>query len=316
MMRQRTTSDDCPECSTGSEGGVGVNIPSIERMRVDLLRRLYISEPNQISWVNDVQNNQNVTDIISYLDLHRDLDGNDTLGAVNFGQEALDALMNNGEVDFVKKIINELSDKEKCVFDKLKNLELYNSTIGEFSEGFYNLTFTNNGVCNGGAGEEACTDPIDLESGNITINMLGMASNKLDYATTLLHEGIHASIYRYVHQFNQGIGANNNQSLFYYYNIYKAQNSNDFSTAIAQHQYMQDNFIIPIAQAIKELDNHRYPLEDYLGFGWEGLKEDYQYDQYIDSNGNVQTMTPSQYNELITKKYDIMSSSSFAQDCN
>ena len=112
------------------------------------------------------------------------------------------------------------------------------------------------------------------------------------------------------------VDPNERETLFYYYEFYKAQNSTDFATAIAQHQYMQDVFVIPMAEAIRQLDNNRFPLEDYLGFGWEGLKEDYDYDQYIDGNGQIQTMTPTQYNELINKKNNIVGSSNFASDCN
>ena len=43
-------------------------------------------------------------------------------------------------------------------------------------------------------------------------------------------------------------------------------------TKNAQHQYMADNFVKPIAKAIWELDNERFPLENYIGFGWDGLR--------------------------------------------
>ena len=79
---------------------------------------------------------------------------------------------------------------------------------------------------------------------------------------------------------------------------------------------MQDIFVVPIAKAIRELDNNRFPLEDYYGFAWEGLNEDYDYDQYLDGNGQVQTMTTAYYNQLINRKNEIISTSSFASNCN
>lgn len=215
-----------------------------------------------------------------------------------------------------EQIIDSLTGKAKCVLNKLKKLNLFKTTIGEFANDDYNLTFTNSGICNKNPSEEACTDPEDLSNGNITIRILGSAtnSNKLDYAATILHEGIHASIYRYVNRYKKGLDPNNRANIFYYYKIFKAQNSNDFGTAIAQHQYMQDAYVIPIAKAIRKLDGNRFPLEDYYGFGWEGTRK-YAYEDYIDVNGKIQTMTPAQYRDLIKIKDEIVGSSIFAQDC-
>ena len=102
-----TTTNDCPSCATTNPvGGIGMNQPSIERMRVDLIRRLQMNDSNQINWVNDDMNNQNVIDIISFLNLHKPLDGNDdTPYAINFAQSAVEALVNNGEVDFKELVI-------------------------------------------------------------------------------------------------------------------------------------------------------------------------------------------------------------------
>jgi hypothetical protein len=236
----------------------------------------------------------------------------------SFAIDAARACLQGGEIEYDEKIINNLTGRDKCIYDKLKALNLFKNTVSKFTIGPYNLTFSYAGICNGGAGEEACTDAADLENGNITIKILGSAtsSNELDFAATILHEGIHAEMYKYVKQFNNGVDPNERENLFHYYEYYKAENSNDFATSIAQHQYMQDVFVIPMAKAIRQLDNYRFPLEDYLGFGWEGLKKDYDYDHYIDGNGQVQTMTPAQYNELINRKNEIVGSSNFASDCN
>lgn len=102
----RTTNNDCPSCSASTPvGGVGLNQPSMETMRVDLMHRLQMNDSNQINWVNDDMNNQNVIDIISFLNLHTDPNGNDTPYAINFAQSAMEALVNNGEVDFKELVI-------------------------------------------------------------------------------------------------------------------------------------------------------------------------------------------------------------------
>ncbi len=35
---------------------------------------------------------------------------------------------------------------------------------------------------------------------------------------------------------------------------------------------MAENYVVPIATAIRNLDNNRYPLDYYMGFGWDGLR--------------------------------------------
>ncbi|TXD49997.1 hypothetical protein [Polaribacter sp. IC073] len=201
------------------------------------------------------------------------------------------------------------------IYNKLKSLSLFKQTIGNFANGNYNLTFTNKGKCNAIAGEAACTDPIDLSNGNITIKILEPASQGLDYSATLLHEGIHASIYRYVDEYKKGLNPNKKENIFYWYNFYKAKNARDRGTAYAQHQHMQDAYVRPLAVSLRKLDNYRYPLEDYYGFAWEGLRV-YKYEDYIDPKDNkTKTMTPEKYKDVIDKKNVISASSIFAENC-
>ncbi|WP_103072710.1 hypothetical protein [Aquimarina sediminis] len=91
----------------------------------------------------------------------------------------------------------------------------------------------------------------------------------------MLHEGIHAEIYRFVDQAHNGeVNPNDRKQLFDLYKNYKGLNS--MSTR-AQHNYMTEKYVIPIAKAIRELDNNKYPLNHYMGFGWDGLRDyDYQ----------------------------------------
>lgn len=35
--------------------------------------------------------------------------------------------------------------------------------------------------------------------------------------------------------------------------------------------------VIPIAETIRNLDNNRDPLEDYMGFGWDDLERTYKF---------------------------------------
>ncbi len=57
---------------------------------------------------------------------------------------------------------------------------------------------------------------------------------------------------------------------------------------MAQHIYMMENYVEPIAKAVREMDNNKYPLNHYLGFGWDGLRA-------YDYRG---TLTTEESNEL------------------
>ncbi len=40
---------------------------------------------------------------------------------------------------------------------------------------------------------------------------------------------------------------------------------------------MAESYVIPIAKTIRILDDNKYPLDYYMGFGWDGLRAyDYQ----------------------------------------
>lgn len=216
------------------------------------------------------------------------------------------------------QIFNELTGKDLCIFNELKKLDLFKSTINKFSKGKYNLTFKYGTICNNQAGEEACTDPKDLANGNLTIKILSSGTQSLDFAATLLHEGIHAEIYKYVDEHKKGIDPNDRKNLFYYYNYYSAQNNNRRETSLAQHQHMQDVFVTPIARAIRQLDGYRHNIDYYKGFAFEGIIKKYGYDKYLD-NGVVKTMTPDIYKSYENKMYNVLSTTKFKdalKNCN
>ena len=65
---------------------------------------------------------------------------------------------------------------------------------------------------------------------------------------------------------------------------------------------MADKFVKPIAQALRQLDNDKYSLNDYLGLAWEGLRR-YGWDGYSD-NGNWVTLDRNQYTGNMNKVLD------------
>ncbi len=205
----------------------------------------------------------------------------------NFIELAIDALdgdgIDDGEVDFEEKIINELTGEEKCIYNKLKNLDLFKRTIKKFEDSdTYNLILKYGNCSNT---DIACTGAGDISNGNISIIFeTTVNSLPLEFASIILHEGIHAELFKYIDEYTQGLDPNERENLLFYY--FEAKKSVDprYVDALAQHQHMADNYARPIAEAIRRLDNNSYPLEYYMGYGWDGLRK-YGYDGYWD-NGN------------------------------
>lgn len=84
---------------------------------------------------------------------------------------------------------------------------------------------------------------------------------------SIIHESIHAEIHRYVVRHNSGVDTNDRNRLLQLYGFYTG---NDAITN-AQHQYMAENYVTPIAKAVRQIDNNNFDLNHYMGFGWDGL---------------------------------------------
>ena len=216
------------------------------------------------------------------------------------------------------QIFNELTGKDLCVFNELTKLGLFKSTIGKFSKGNYDLTLKSwtKDACNNPS-DDGCTDAKDLINGNITIYIQNPRQGTLDLATTILHEGIHAEIYKYVDEHKKGIDLNNRENLLEYYFGYKVDSGgNRFATSNAQHQHMADAYITPMAEALRQLDNYKYPVRDYLSLAWNGLrsygiKDPSGVEGYFE-NGKWTTLDSDKSYEGMIK---ILKNTKFNKDC-
>ncbi|WP_075343281.1 hypothetical protein [Tenacibaculum agarivorans] len=210
------------------------------------------------------------------------------------------------------KITNNLTGVALCIYNKLKSLKLFKTTIKKFENaGDYNLTLkVEYGKCNSSV-DEACTNASDLNNGNITIYFQGTGNTNLDFASTILHEGIHAEIYKYVDENHNGnIDPEDRSRLFQLYFHYKAQNDNSLATSNAQHQYMAERYVIPIARALRELDGYSYPLDHYLMYGWEGLEAQAK-EGYYDKSGVLHKLSQNDLNSLENKRTKVNKNSTF-----
>jgi len=164
------------------------------------------------------------------------------------------------------KVFNELEGEAKCVFDKLKSINgnLFKEVIGGFiNDPNYNLTIKE-GQCTNT--DDACTDVSNVN--NIVINIEDIDANPIQLAQYILHEGVHAELYRYVSRYESGVDPNDKPRLFQLFRHYNEL----YGTGDIQHIYMTEKYINPLASALRQLDGNKYPTDYYKAFAWDGLR--------------------------------------------
>ncbi len=207
--------------------------------------------------------------------------------------------------NYDENVFNDLTGKADCVYQKLKwkNGDLFKKTIAKFiDDPKYNLTFQN-GNCP--RNDEACTDVNDVN--NIVITIENTTQNSLGIAAQMLHEGIHAEMHRYVSRYKSGVEPNNRSRLLQLYAYYKGFSETVNNPAYrwlddAHHVYMIENYVKPIASAIREMDDKKYSLEHYMSFGWDGLRDaGYDTNRLTESqntiNQNLRKVVNGNFNE-------------------
>lgn len=178
------------------------------------------------------------------------------------------------------RIINNLTGKAKCIYDKLKTLNgnLFKETIASFMpDPTYDLILKN-GNC--ATTDEACTDgSMSSINGQITITIENDTQHGLGIAAAILHEAIHANMWRYIAQYKTGVDENDKLEVFRLYRHYASLYGDVFNPSPntnpkndIDHIYMNLHYIIPIERALRQLDNNRFPEEYYKAYAMEGLR--------------------------------------------
>lgn len=203
-----------------------------------------------------------------------------------------------------EQVFNKLTGKADCVYEKLKskNGNLFKKTIAEFiDDPKYNLTFQN-GDCP--RTDEACTNASNIN--NIVITIENTNQNSLGIAAAILHEGIHAEMHRYVSRYKSGVDPNNRARLLQLYAYYKGYSETVNNPGYrwlddAHHVYMVENYVKPIASAVRNIDGNKYPLNYYMAYGWDGLR-DTGYD--IAKLTETQNSTNNNLREIVKNNFD------------
>lgn len=234
----------------------------------------------QFDWVFNNRGSEDLNAIQGYLiDI-----GSITPKIKGFIKEAIDSEIetnNSAKVDFDDQIINSLTGKALCVYNKLKSSSSgFANTIkkfdGEFPVSHLKLTI-NNALASNVYGETQ--PPIGFVT-EIQFNENSFASlSDLGIATVFAHEIIHAEIFRKMLSAAQrgtlnsktpeeqvilvNSLKNNFPGLYDYYERRWKPTWN--------HEMMANHYRSTIADMIQQFDNNRLPRSTYEAVAWVGL---------------------------------------------
>ncbi|MGQ3676856.1 hypothetical protein [Tenacibaculum discolor] len=184
-----------------------------------------------------------------------------------------------------EQIINNLTGKAKCVYEKLKAMSTdFKNMIQKFDGEFpvSHLKFTiNNNLGNNVFGE---TQPPVNYVTEIQINGNGLSNlSDLGAATTFAHELIHAEIFRKMLSAAQRGDLNTSsmttQQAENYVNSLKDNFPGLYDYYIERwhptwnHSMMATHYRTIIADIIQSFDNNRFPRSTYESIAWAGLGE-------------------------------------------
>ncbi|MBT8220778.1 MAG: hypothetical protein KJP00_13190 [Bacteroidia bacterium] len=185
---------------------------------------------------------------------------------------------NSNKIEEVEdRLIIEINNpKFHCIYTRMTNSEndLFSQVIGPFGlSSDNNLVFRDaqnrpsRGMCSDYPIWDGCTSITDILDGEIAIyiNFNGNP-HSLELAATILHEGIHAAIASFMNGCGVDVTLLNSTELIEAYSIYTTNN-------FADHTYIVNNYITPIANALKELDSINRKFDFYKAIAWGGLRD-------------------------------------------
>ena len=163
------------------------------------------------------------------------------------------------------------NQKTNCVYNKLRNQNsnLFKSTIRNFiGSKMYNLRLV---VVDLPIGDATTTPPDPNQNNLITIKIDPdhiITSYPIELAGTILHEGIHAEMKRYV--LAKGGVLRDYPELWHYYTYYKNGGAT-WPLSDAEHALMAYKYVDDIAASLKIFDNNQFSLDHYKYIALQGL---------------------------------------------
>lgn len=209
---------------------------------------------------------------------------------LEFAEEAIKTLINGGEVDFDDKIINELSKRTKCIFKKLLNSStgfkgMIQKFDGDFPVSHLKLFLRNDLPLS----SNARTSPPKNYVINVGLNPNKFNRPNLSIARTIIHEVIHAEMFRKMISL-----ANNNGSIDK--NLIRSMLANSdypgmfdyfsrFGVNNFQHNLMGEHYITTMKDVLKEFQPG-LPEDIYTALAWTGLKNTVSWNNLSDVEKN------------------------------
>ena len=167
-----------------------------------------------------------------------------------------------------------LSSKAGCVYVELKKSGTFTKYAKRF-DGTFPVSHLKFNIDNNLPKDINGTTEDDRKLSVIVISINGITLHdkpSLGVAKTIMHETIHAEMYRKLKSVGYQLNPNDFPGIYDYYRRYVKQ---------AQHQQMAAHYVSTIAQALREYDSGKKPDQFYEDFAWDGLIG------YKDSSGNV-----------------------------
>jgi len=198
-------------------------------------------------------------------------------GSKGFAREAVLSLREGGEVDFEEELIFDSSfvqSRAYCVYNFIKSVNgnLFRKTIRNFIDNKeYRLKFVVEPISRYAA--IGYTDGNDIDKGLITIYLDEhhvSTARPLTLAGDILHEGIHAEIFRFVHSQDPTVDPKDRARVHQLLERYKPYSE---GVGLPHHVYMKEDYINPMAEALRQIDGNRFPADHYLHLAWEGIAD-------------------------------------------
>mgnify|MGYP000194305683 CR=1 FL=1 len=195
----------------------------------------------------------------------------------------------------------ETCERVNCVYDVLFDSmnELFCSTIGNFMEStIFDLEFrVANIIGDGQTTYDEENDIIILTISNFFCDE--SESTDLNVAATILHEGIHAELRRYL--MDRGYDANNVEIYPEVWDNYLVEwyAENSGTTNDIHHAIMVrvDNYVDLIAEALWQVNDQVFTIEHYKHLAWDGLRG--YSEQYADDTYGINTSFYPLHQELM-----------------
>jgi hypothetical protein len=271
-----TNTDDCPACAdANTDGGIGVNEPSISSMISNIKNALDLSE-SESEWLHNDATTDEIILIDNYINMNT---VDDTLS--NEAKEFGEGLVRGNMIE--DKIIDDnLEPCSKLILNDLKSLQQndiariiarFDAPNSAYDWEVKTGTPTNpDNVAETDWKRDSNNVAQAYEYKTIVKPSYTNQATKIAIVRTILHEMIHAHILSHIDDFQNG----NTSGFLEFRELWRLiqQDLTGFNNdpEPIHHEFMASKFITPLKDALKEWDNSSQPNDQYYeDLAWGAL---------------------------------------------